>query len=143
MRDYGAYRIVFDMDEMRTLSDRIRMFGLIIFGGGAFFVGIMALLSGILLVSYFRERRDMYRLIELLGLSGIRARLGTLGEPLILVSISFGLTVLSVWSIWIPLHDRLIALLTRYGIYADLVFVETPLMMLVLSVLISILLIEI
>jgi hypothetical protein len=82
---YSAYNPEFDIDAMAKTQEKIYFFRNIFLGISLFFVTIFSIFFVILLFSFFRERRDVFRVVYIFGLSGFRARALTLAEPIFLL----------------------------------------------------------
>jgi hypothetical protein len=82
---YSLYNPEFDIDAIAKTQEKILFFRNIFLGISLFLVSIFGVFFVILLFSFFRERRDVFRVIYIFGLSGFRARVLTLAEPLVLL----------------------------------------------------------
>lgn len=82
---YGKYNPEFDIDSITKTQTKILFFRNIFLGISVFLVSIFGIFFIVLLFSFFRERRDVFRVIYIFGLSGFRARILTLAEPLVLL----------------------------------------------------------
>lgn len=82
---YGAYNPEFDIDAIAKTQAKIYFFRSIFLGISLFLGSIFGIFFIVLLFSFFRERRDVFRVIYIFGLSGFRALVLTLAEPLVLL----------------------------------------------------------
>ncbi len=87
---YGAFHPEFDIDAIAKNQEKIYFFQRVFLGISFFMISIFGIFFIFLLFSFFRERRDVFRVIYIFWLSGFRARVLTLAEPIILL-ISGGL----------------------------------------------------
>jgi hypothetical protein len=85
MTQYGDYHPRFDTEKLREKTKRIDIIRLVFIGVGGFFVIVFGVFLLLLFTGYFRERRDVFRIITIFALSGIRARIMTLAEPIFLI----------------------------------------------------------
>ena len=82
---YSMYNPEFDIDASAKTQAKIYFFRNIFLGISLFLVSIFFLFFVVLLFSFFRERRDVFRVIYIFWLSWFRARVLTLAEPLFLL----------------------------------------------------------
>ena len=82
---YRTYHPEFDIDAITKNQEKIYFFQRVFFGISLFMISIFGIFFVFLLFSFFRERRDVFRVIYIFGLSGFRARVLTLAEPIILL----------------------------------------------------------
>lgn len=99
---YRTYNPQFDADTIREFQSKISFLRQVFFGIFLFFAVILSVFFLLLLFAFFRERRDVFLMISVFGLSGIRARLMTLAEPILLIFSgvfigSFGMYFLIDW----------------------------------------------
>lgn len=99
---YSSYNPLFDADTIREFQSKILLLRQVFFGIFLFFAVILSVFFLLLLFAFFRERRDVFLMISIFGLSGIRARLMTLAEPILLIFSgvfigSFGMYFLIDW----------------------------------------------
>ena len=81
---YGSYNIKLDRDSIKEFQHKISIIRSIFFGIAIFMAWIFVLFFLFLLFAFFRERRDIFRMVYIFGLTGLRARLLTLSEPILL-----------------------------------------------------------
>lgn len=84
-KKYSMYHLQFDAKMKQELDGQVDLIRNTFLGIALFFTSILAIFFTFLLFSFFRERRDVFRLVYIFGLSGIRARILTLAEPLLLL----------------------------------------------------------
>ena len=84
-QQYRDYHPQFDADTIKKAQAKIYFLRSIFFGVSFFLASLFAIFFIFLLFSFFRERRDVFRMIYIFGLTGIRARILTLAEPLSLL----------------------------------------------------------
>ncbi len=84
-QQYRTYNPEFDADAIVKFQAKIYFLRNVFFGISFFIVSILGIFFIFLLFSFFRERRDVFRVIYIFGLSGLRARVLTLAEPLVLL----------------------------------------------------------
>jgi len=82
---YAPYNIEFDIDSIRKLQEKMFFVRNIFLGISFFIASILGIFFVFLLFSFFRERRDVFHIVFIFGLSGIRARILTLAEPIFLL----------------------------------------------------------
>lgn len=75
---YAAYSPEFDIDAIAKIQAKIIFFRNIFLSISLFLVSIFCIFFIILLFSFFRERRDVFRMMYIFGLSSFRARILTL-----------------------------------------------------------------
>ncbi|MBX9809131.1 hypothetical protein K2X92_01950 [Candidatus Gracilibacteria bacterium] len=81
---YSSYSIKLDRDSIKEFEKKVLLIRSIFVGIAVFMAGIFILFFLFLLFAFFRERRDVFRMVYIFGLTGIRARLLTLSEPIFL-----------------------------------------------------------
>ena len=84
---YADYNPEFDSDSIAKFREQIFFLRNIFLGISLIISGILGIFFIILLFSFFRERRDVFRIVYIFGLSGIRARILTLAEPIFLLGV--------------------------------------------------------
>lgn len=84
-KDYNTYNPLFDADTIREFQSKILLLRQVFLGIFLFFAAILSVFFLLLLLAFFRERRDVFLMISIFGLSGIRARMMTLAEPILLI----------------------------------------------------------
>jgi hypothetical protein len=82
---YGAYHPSFDLYRIHGREEQIGLIGEIFLWIAVFFSTVLLLFFTFLLLFYFRERRDIFRLVAVFGLTGYRTHLLTLLEPILLM----------------------------------------------------------
>lgn len=99
---YAAYSPEFDIDAIAKIQAKIIFFRNIFLSISLFLVSIFCIFFIILLFSFFRERRDVFRMMYIFGLSSFRARILTLWEPIILLLFGsiFGVVVSYFSVLW-------------------------------------------
>lgn len=126
---YGKYNPEFDIDSITKTQTKILFFRNIFLGISVFLVSIFGIFFIVLLFSFFRERRDVFRVIYIFGLSGFRARILTLAEPLVLLI--FGSILGSLFSygmVWWMVERGSLELISR-GIGYILIPVQISLLL--------------
>ena len=100
---YGAYNPEFDIDSIKKAQEKIYFLRNVFFGISFFMASILGIFFVFLLFSFFRERRDVFRIVYIFGLSGIKARILTLAEPIFLLVIGgiAGSLVAHLMSSWL------------------------------------------
>jgi hypothetical protein len=79
---YRAYHPEFDRDTIAKAQEKVFFLRNVFLGISIFLISIFGIFFIVLLFSFFRERRDVFRVIYIFGLSWLRARFLTLAEPL-------------------------------------------------------------
>lgn len=98
---YADYNPEFDSDSIAKFREQIFFLRNIFLGISLIISGILGIFFIILLFSFFRERRDVFRIVYIFGLSGIRARILTLAEPIFLLGVgSFSGLFFGYWIVW-------------------------------------------
>jgi hypothetical protein len=87
-KSYGDYTLTFDSDSQKKLQEKLRGVQYAIGGIVTVIVLIMLFFFFFLLSGYFRERRDVFRMISIFGLDTPRSYVLTLGEPLGIIAAS-------------------------------------------------------
>ena len=82
---YAAYNPEFDVDSIAKAKEQIFFLRNVFLGISFVIATILGIFFVFLLFSFFRERRDVFRIVYIFGLSGIRSRLLTLAEPMFLL----------------------------------------------------------
>lgn len=82
---YTAYHPEFDIDSIKKTQEKIFYLRSVFLGISFFIASILGIFFVFLLFSFFRERRDVFRIVYIFWLSGIRARILTLAEPIFLL----------------------------------------------------------
>lgn len=117
-KKYGQYRIEFDATKIQKLNNQIWFMKHIFLWCWVFFISLFGTFFLFLLFSYFRERRDVFKIVTLFGLSGFRARMITLAEPLFLVVIWMVVWGISAYyGIWILVENIQLELVLRWISY--------------------------
>jgi hypothetical protein len=119
-QQYRTYNPEFDADAIVKFQAKIYFLRNVFFGISFFIVSILGIFFIFLLFSFFRERRDVFRVIYIFWLSGLRARVLTLAEPLVLlISGSICGSILSTMIVGWLAHRWTLELMTRgisYGL---------------------------
>ena len=82
---YGKYHIQFDATMIQKRNEQIWFMKQVFFWFWLFFISLFGTFFLFLLFSYFRERREVFKIVYIFGLSGFRARVLTLAEPVFLM----------------------------------------------------------
>lgn len=113
---YSQYSLTFEVDKIQEMRDRINLAGSIIFGIGSFIVALFAIFFLFLIGGYFRERKDIFKLISLFGLTSLRSYMISIGEPVFLASVAI-ISAIIASGIMIPqIHATISAKLDENGI---------------------------
>lgn len=84
-KKYSSYHPEFDIDSIKKTQEKIYFLRSIFFGISFFIASILGIFFVFLLFSFFRERRDVFRIVYIFWLSWIRAKILTLAEPIFLL----------------------------------------------------------
>lgn len=87
-KDYGKLNLVFDQDRIRDFQKKLALIALIVGTLGAWVVSIVLILFIFILTGYFRERREVFRMIWVFWLNSPRSYILTIGEPVGMVIVS-------------------------------------------------------
>lgn len=138
---YGAhYKIEFDKDRVEKLKERTQILRSIIRIGGGISASILLLIFLFLLFGYARERSDIYRLFQMLGITTLFSRFVLLFEPLLLVSFGILLGYVTFRYIEMYVLSRLTHLLLKKGIDFPLLVANTQFVVILSLILFSIIL---
>ncbi|GAB0174968.1 MAG: hypothetical protein HHAS10_08470 [Candidatus Altimarinota bacterium] len=132
-KKYGTdFRLEFDEEAVKKLKEKAQAFRYIIRTLGIALASILIIIFGFLLSGYSRERSDVYRLFQMLGITGIRSRVFLLLEPVLLVA--FGIIMGYILFRYIEKYilSSLAHMLLNQGIDFPL-FVANPQSVLILS----------
>jgi hypothetical protein len=125
---YGAYHSGFDLYRIHGREEQIGFIGEVFLGIAVFFMIVLSLFFAFLLLSYFRERRDIFRLVAILWLTWLRAHLLTLLEPISLMIIGIIAGVLAGYASVLGLVDLISSELQSRGILYSVHTIPTSLM---------------
>lgn len=81
------YRIEFDKELIEKLKQKTQIIQLVMRSIWMLFAWILLLIFSFLLFGYARERSDIYRLFQALGITWVRSRMVILFEPIFLVTL--------------------------------------------------------
>jgi len=119
-REYSKEKLRFDVDGIKKKQEQMSLIAL----GVSAIVGGITLLMVIfflfLLAGYFRERRDVFRMISIFGLSHPRSYLMTLGEPIGMILLSLFISAGMLAVVFPLLHTKLVQFLSDNGILIEL-----------------------
>lgn len=97
---YNQYNLRFDRDGFREFEQKINIIRNVYLGISLFLGGVLVIFFMFLVFSFFRERRDVFRIVYIFGLRWMRSRLLTLSEPILLYCIGSWLgIILAIFSI--------------------------------------------
>lgn len=114
---YAHLNMVFEMDEIKETKRRISLIGTILFFIGMMMSSVFGMFFLLLLGGYFRERKDIFRMISLFGLNSLRSYTLTIGEPMLLGMIGIGIGILIAVGYIHFLHPNLVLFLESHGIF--------------------------
>lgn len=111
---YSQYHLEFDLSMKHKLAKQINLIRNIFFGISLFFSSILGIFFVFLLFSFFRERRDVFRIVYIFWLSGIKARILTLAEPIFLLIFGcFGWAICSYFLVSLLIQKWVVEFLSR------------------------------
>jgi hypothetical protein len=84
-KKYARYHLQFDAKMLQELNQKIALLQNIFLSITLFFISILGIFFVFLLFSFFRERRDVFRIIYIFGLSSFRSRMLNIAEPFLLI----------------------------------------------------------
>jgi hypothetical protein len=79
------YSLEFDTEAIEKLKERTKIIRYILFVVGSIIFSIFLTIFSFLLLSYARERSDIYRLFQMLGINQVRSHIIVLLEPVLLL----------------------------------------------------------
>jgi hypothetical protein len=94
---YSRLNLKFDSDIQKEYKRKLHVLDLTLFGTWMFFLGIITFLMVMLFLWYFRERKDVFRLVDVYGISAHYKYILLYGEMTLLIAIALIGSLLSIY----------------------------------------------